>query len=65
MSFAIAWKPGRACGYGSGYATREEAQRILDGKRAAGWAWAEQMHVIETSGGIGAEFPGAPEGDSQ
>lgn len=58
MAFAISRKPtpldpkGRACGYGSIFETREEAQKVLDLKRAEGWLWAYDMHVIETSGDI-------------
>jgi hypothetical protein len=56
--FAIAYKAterlpgGRAVGYPGLYKTREEAQGVLDAKLAAGWDWAKDMHVIETTGEI-------------
>jgi hypothetical protein len=61
--FAIAYKAtermpgGRAVGYPGLYKTREEAQQVLDAKLAAGWKWAEDMHVIETTGEIEAVKP--------
>lgn len=57
--FVIARRPtkreptGRVCGYGGLYNTREEAQKLLDSKKEAGYDWADDMHVVETSGDIG------------
>lgn len=56
--FAIARKAtermpsGRACGYPGSFSTREQAQSFLDAKKADGWNWADDMHVIETDGSI-------------
>jgi hypothetical protein len=63
MRYGIARKPtprlpsGRAIGHPKMFETREAGEAWLARKAAEGWSWANDMHVVETDGSIGVEFP--------